>query len=192
MKIIAFTGEIGNGKSTAAERLSSFYLPAEVRELGFADPLKRACLAVFGGELKNYYGTQAEKAEPTKFWEEALGPNYSTYRKIMQTFGTEVMRNHVDKNIWIHSMGRSLERAREEGKELVIITDLRYDNEATFVRQQGGAIIECINLSLPTKVETDTHSSEQGILPELIDMQLAAKSLDELYAGVETIVHAYG
>ena len=191
MKIIAFTGEIGHGKSTASARLQGFYKPEEVTEKSFADPIKRACMAIYGGSYKNYYGTQADKAEATPFWAGALGPNYATYRKIMQTFGTEVMRTHVDREIWVLCMGAQIAKAREDGKELVVINDLRFDNEAEYIRKEGGSIIECINLNI-IKDTAVSHASEAGIRPELIDMQLAAKDLDELYAGVETIVQAYG
>ena len=192
MKIIGFTGIVGSGKSTSAARLAGYYLPEEVREINFADPLKRACWGIFGGEHRNYYGTQADKAEETPFWREALGPNYATYRKIMQTFGTEVMRNHVDKEIWVKCMDNAIKKARADGKDLVVITDVRFDNEGKYLKGIGASIIECINLSLPVSDTPDTHQSEQGILPDYIDMQLASKNLDELHAGIEHIVHAYG
>ena len=184
--LVGLSGVIGSGKDTFFQFLHE-YATSKTKRLptryAFADNLKEACLSIFGGSRDNYFGTQAQKLEEASYWKPILGEAYSSYRKIAQTFGTEVCRNNVHPHIWALSL-----MARIESKintDLIVITDVRFDNEAEIIKKHGGIILEIVNLN--NKNEKSDHISEAGVNPDLITMQVAAGSLEELKASAGTI-----
>jgi hypothetical protein len=144
MRIIAFTGLAGSGKSAAAEWL--------VKECGFirhsfAQPIKDMVAACWP------MCTDKSAAYP-----ELEG---KTLRHTYQTLGTEWGRNHMGENLWANYLINSL-----EGGGRYVIDDLRYDNEALLLRKVGSAIIEIRREVGPAM----SHSSEQGVAPALVDV----------------------
>lgn len=68
---------------------------------------------------------------------------------------------------------------RYPGVETLIVTDVRFDNEAQRVKDTGGEVWEVIGgQSIPS---SDGHASEAGVAPELVDVSiLNHEGLDEL------------
>lgn len=148
--IIGICGHKGSGKSTVASMLEEL-LGYEVTM--FAQRLKEATCALSGCTMQDL--------ESQDFKENTLVPDYlmpyipsnvkPTYRAFLQYWGTEVMRKYND-NIWIDSTLSSC------GNE-VIISDVRFPNEAQAIRSKGGIIV---------KVERpgcggDGHASETSV-----------------------------
>ena len=80
---------------------------------------------------------------------------YGTPRLAYQIFGTEVMRNLVHENFWIEAA-----RIFCEKNSNVIIPDVRFENEADFVRENG----ELIVIDRPdNSLDVGQHASEAGI-----------------------------
>lgn len=161
-KIIGLAGKKGCGKSTLASHLR-WYLDGAV-EYSFALPLKRAIREVFGFDDKQL-GLSPDpdntKESRDEFWGE-------TPRKIMQVVGTELFRDKLAElfpdnerfgkgNIWISAFEKWLQGNTKH--EHVIVSDVRFPNEAEAIRKLGGEIwlIERPSLS----AQTDSHSSEQ-------------------------------
>lgn len=96
-------------------------------------------------------------------------------RYIMQTLGTEWGRELIHPDIWV----RLAEAALFERGERMIISDVRFDNEAEFVRSKGGVILHVDRILAP-KVEA--HASEIGIRQSPMDMYvLNDRTIDQLY-----------
>lgn len=161
-KIIGLAGKKGCGKSTLASHLR-WYLDGAV-EYSFALPLKRAIREVFGFDDKQL-GLSPDpdnsKESRDEFWGE-------TPRKIMQVVGTELFRDKLAElfpdnerfgkgNVWISAFEKWLKGNTKH--EHVIVSDVRFPNEAEAIRKLGGEIwlIERPSLS----AQTDSHSSEQ-------------------------------
>ena len=181
MKLVGITGLLGSGKDTLGRFLrdeGSFRYNAVPQHTFFAEPLKEACLAAFGGKRENYFGTQEEKEQASEFWAKHLGPKYATYRKILQTVGTDVFRTHVHRDFWALNMQNKLEEYAKGKNNLVTVTDIRFDNEAKLVKSMGGLVVHVQNLN--NKYKKAEHSSEDGILGELIDFNIVAGNLEEL------------
>lgn len=100
----------------------------------------------------------------------------SSWRELMQHIGTDWGREYVNENIWLYWMPKSGH----------FITDVRRDNEAQAVIDQGGLIIKVIDDRKGAIVKS--HVSEEGISKDLIritvnnngslkDLQDVAKSL---------------
>lgn len=96
-------------------------------------------------------------------------------RYIMQTLGTEWGRELIHPDIWV----KLAECVLFERGERIIISDVRFDNEADFIRNHGGVILHVTRDYAP-KVEA--HASEQGIRPSPLDLYVGNHgTIDELY-----------
>lgn len=85
-------------------------------------------------------------------------------RRLLQLIGTEFARG-INDNIWI-------EIAEQEYKDQgsLIITDVRFKNEAEWIHKKGGSVIQIIGRD--NSGSKDLHSSESGIPGDLIDVKL--------------------
>lgn len=142
MKLIALCGAAGAGKDTVADML-----PA--RKLAFADALYREVAEAWGVE-QHVLRCRETKETPLDSLEMqrcadgdfCFGPRYRELwhsprspRQILQWWGTEYRRGQ-NPNYWIDRMVETL--AAEAGS--VVITDVRFPNEAALVRQLGGQL----------------------------------------------------
>lgn len=117
MFAIGFAGQARSGKTTAATHLLS-QLPDRWVTAAFADPIK-AMLLTMGvscvDELKD-----------------VVHPLYGqTPRYMMQTLGTQWGRNMIGDNTWVNAFYHRYETAS------IIVSDVRYENEAQMVRDNG-------------------------------------------------------
>ena len=77
-------------------------------------------------------------------------------RTLMQYYGTEVMRNHIGKEVWVNStINKAIQLRDYYG--FAVIADVRFVNEWQAVRNVGGKIVHVVRGRLEDKVE---HSSE--------------------------------
>lgn len=61
-------------------------------------------------------------------------------RRLLQALGTEVGRELLGEDIWTTAARRRIESLRAEGKP-VVITGIRFPNEAAMVRELGGVLV---------------------------------------------------
>lgn len=162
MKIIGITGKIGAGKDTLANRLAEKTLERGDYQpiiLSFATPLKNACCAFFGWPDIVYTDrVLKEKIDP--FW--GISP-----RRAAQMLGTEGFRELFGGDVHIKAMEKTILSLPELDKKLILIPDVRFENEASFVRNKGGMIIH-VKPAKDTNTEqldvtTRAHKSEEGI-----------------------------
>jgi hypothetical protein len=149
MKIVGITGMAGSGKDTLGDILGG-------EHLSFAEPLKRVCSYVFDIPYDEL-NTQEGKA---RVHENGFG---FTNRRILQLVGTDAFRNLVDSEVWVAKFRREAEEF-----EYVVVTDLRFDNEAEIIKSMGGVIISITRDNNP--IEVEDHSSEVGVSDDLIDL----------------------
>jgi len=136
--LIGIAGKAGSGKDTVADLL------AERMKFGrhsFAKPIKDMLYVGLG---------LMDKAD-----ELAMELYGCTYRKLAQTLGTEWGRKLIDPDIWL----AATKRATMGGQ--FIISDVRFNNEAEFIRKYG----ILIQLERPGQdvIEESDHSSEEGV-----------------------------
>lgn len=206
MILIGLHGRMGSGKDTAAALIKERYSTLQdngsaiVATAAFADPLKRACFEMFGGDLKNYFGTQKDKEKELPFWKEQLGDKWGTYRDILQQYGTQVIREHLHQDFWIMCMQRRIETAKAEGAGIFIITDLRFPNEAKMIKALGGHIVHVVYTENRNPVKLtypkwwqfwkspEPHASERPLPKELINTKIETSTISQLEDRVETLV----
>ncbi len=99
-------------------------------------------------------------------------PNY-TVGRLLQLFGTEVGRKEFGEDVWVDTFRRA---RLESGAEMYIASDLRFENEAAYVRASGGRAyrIERPDAQSATDIKAAAgrdavHASETQMLdPKLI------------------------
>lgn len=84
---------------------------------------------------------------------------YIKLRVLMQYFGTDICRNHIDNNIWINStMSKAINIAIN--KTLCIIPDVRFSNEADAIRNNSKILYGGLIKINRDNIDKDDHSSE--------------------------------
>jgi hypothetical protein len=107
--------------------------------------------------------------------EEVLEGIASSPRTLMQTLGTDWGRNIINKDLWLNCMEARL-KAYVDCKNLgykgafVIVTDVRFDNEAQKIKDLGGTVVQIARADAPEQVGAEQHASEAGVSPHLIDV----------------------
>lgn len=113
-------------------------------------------------------------------WDDAK--EIADVRRLLQQHG-ESARDVLDPQVWIHKAHNEVKKHIEAGTN-VVITDLRYPNEAEYVRDiWSGPVARVINDRAP---KGDTHKSEQPIPDRLISFPIENNgTLDELHEKIE-------
>ena len=191
-KLIGICGHAGSGKDTVADYIRHAH--DNTWKLAFAKPLKEAAAILFGIPLDAFTETDLKEV-PNTYWN-------LTPRAAAQFFGTEMVRETVDKLIpgigpdfWIHRLIMTLTGADEScvytEDDVVIIPDVRFQNEYDWIIDQGGIIIHLTRPGADGTVGIPGHSSEGGIVNmaplqtyELYNLG----TLEELYAKVDKII----
>lgn len=130
--LIGITGKKFSGKSTVARMLAD---ATGYEVMSFADRLKDVTVALTGCRREDLDSFDFKENEfVPEYLHVFCGGNVPTYRAFLQYFGTDVMRSYND-NIWIDStLGK--------GCDNVIVSDVRFKNEADAIRSRGGIIVK--------------------------------------------------
>lgn len=150
MIVIGLAGRAGSGKDTVGRCIVEQYGGTT---MAFATPLKDACRALFRLDSAQLHDA-AKKEQVDERWR--MSP-----RQLMQTLGTDVLRQRFGEDFFIRHMREAVaERVATHPTGFIVITDCRFENEADFVRSIGGHMIHLKRRSVDTPC---THESEQGI-----------------------------
>lgn len=153
MFIVGFTGKARAGKDTAGRFLFDKYGFATY---AMAHPLK-AMLGAIGFPPEKFQTTEEK---------EAIIPSLGvSYRHLAQTLGTDWMRDKVNPQGWVLLAKNAFDYTRTLGScPGLAITDVRFDNEAQMVREQGGLVVHILaNRDSGLQGATKNHVSEAGV-----------------------------
>lgn len=143
MKIIGIAGAAGSGKDTVADFLVMRFGYTKV---SMAGPLK-AALACLG------FAEPFNRDDKEKLIE---GFDF-TWREAAQKLGTEFGRA-LDPDIWVKIMATRFRR----GSDRLIVSDIRFGNEAEMIREQGGKMLFLAGRAADLGSNAG-HSSEAGV-----------------------------
>jgi hypothetical protein len=171
-QIVGITGLKRSGKDTSAEYLVNRYA---FDRYSFAQPLKDMISVLMNCvDSNDKYFSELHK-------EENIPGINASYRKLTQTIGTEWGRHMIDDNIWVNMLA-----ANTEYVDKIVISDVRFDNEAKWVKKNGGIIIKVTRPVL--KSSKDNHPSEQGIDESYIDHNIINDgTIDSLHSKLDAI-----
>jgi len=155
LPLIGIHGKANSGKDTLADMLIKMD-SADGMRYSFADPVKLTASSMFGIPIEHFYEREIKEIDNV-FW--GISP-----RKMAQIVGTDMARNCFDDQIWIkraHIEINNLPRISPWLK-FVVIPDVRFENEADFIRRNGGKLIHITRPDQRVIQESD-HESENGI-----------------------------
>jgi hypothetical protein len=125
--IIGLSGYAQSGKDSTAELLCLNY---QYRRVSFADPIRTGLLRL-NPKLDSL--THLQEYIDDFGWDNAK--HNPEVRRLMQRFGTEVGRKMFGEDFWIKMALRDLRK-----DERIVISDVRYPNEAEAIKQLGGQV----------------------------------------------------
>jgi hypothetical protein len=177
--LIGITGKAGSGKDTVADYLVRNH---SYKKLAWADPLKAGLAAMGFAE------------PPDRAIKEIKYSDFDfSWRQAAQRLGTEWGRA-LDPDIWIKLMARRLYGMQQENILVCgdpvhpVISDVRFENEAAMIRQQGGFVLHLIGRQVDLGTDA-THASEAGVACQAGDYRICnTGSLHDLYDQVEEML----
>lgn len=160
--VVGLTGAAGAGKDTAARILVEAY---GYKRLAFADPIKDG-LAGLLSLPRHVFDDPTLKERPI----EHLGER--TPRALMQWMGTDVLRKQIGDDVFLRIMAQRINEV--EGAAGVVVTDVRFDDEARLVRSAGGVVVRIARPGAGAALAEDErrHPSENGVDPALVDLTI--------------------
>lgn len=203
--IVGISGLIGSGKDTIADYLINSH---GFKRESFAGTLKDAVSSVFGWDRILLEGRTIQardwREQIDYWWATRLNIPHLTPRWILQYWGTEVCRHGFHDDIWVASLENKIRNTQDN----IVISDVRFTNEATAIRNQGGICIRVMrgtdpewmphavnymnNLSLDSKELLDNekvHASEYSWAAVYFDHVLHNDSdLNHLYTQIKKLI----
>lgn len=145
--LIGLVGKAMAGKSIAASYLEHVH---GFHGAAFADPMRAGLKALLLMQDRDF---DPERMEIPIEW---IG---QSPRQLLQSLGTEWGRNLVHRHIWVIAMAQKLRPVLRIGND-VVISDVRFVDEAEMVHRLGGQIWRIVRPGAETTAHTD-HTSEQ-------------------------------
>ena len=172
IRLLGITGPKRHGKDTVAQAIAE-HCRGAIR-MGMIDPVKEIVMTETGCPRSSLYGSETERTEE-RFEFSDRGHSISG-RHLLQWLGTEAIRQRLGADailrVW---RGRVLEAP---DAALILIPDVRFDNEAEEIIRNHGAVISMHREgAAPSR---DHHASEQPIRPDLIMRSFTCSSAHEV------------
>lgn len=162
--LIGLAGHAYAGKDTAAGMLADLARPyMDVTVRAFAWPMREMLSAIIP---HSYMHEPAKKELPVP----GIG---ASYRELAQTLGTDWGRRHFG-DIWVRIMEQAVfadesHFGRLGRHHLVLIPDVRFVSESTWIHQHGGHVIR---LQRAEAANTRSHVSEREWLDLAADAEI--------------------
>lgn len=176
--LIGLSGKAGSGKDTLGDHLIAAH---GFQRVALADPLKQ--LAVKANPIIPINGGERfPLADLVKMfgWDKAKG--YPEARRFLQHLGQGVRA--LEEDFWVNAAGRKIDRHLVDGTP-VVLTDVRYANEAKFVESRG----VLIRLERPGMPWTGDHPSETSLDSWPFRTRIVNDgSIEELHTKVDRLV----
>lgn len=170
--LIGLTGYAGSGKDTVREILEHRH---EIDGLAFADPIRDMLTALFDtcGVDTDWMTDRERKEKPIP----EIG---ASYRTLAQQLGTEWGRA-IDPDLWLKIAAAKIAMYRKYDSKGVVISDVRFPNEAAWIKAQGGVIWRIIR---PGVEPVRAHASEDMIASLPYDYVIDNRST------IDNLIHA--
>ena len=173
-KILAFSGKKGRGKTLSAIYLSQKY---DFKVVAFADRLKELSVNMFPFTYEQLHGPLKEIPYNNYNW---------SPRDFMIKFGS--FMRYWDQSYWIKAIDLDTKL------QPLVIHDLRYRNEAAYLRERGAIIIRLERYKRYCPYEDSNDSSEtdlDGYNFDYIIPEFANVLKTDLYKALDYVVEKY-
>lgn len=182
--LIGFSGKAGAGKTTVAEAIVERAMSIKI---AMADPLTHMVISVLEiadipiDKVIHYLHEGKDETIPL------FG---QSTRDMKRAWGDQMREKNPD--IFVRLAEAQIEYYRERLPGIpVLIDDIRMQNEAEWVKEQGGYIVHITRPKAGLRKVTP-HKSEDGFDSNLVDMRIQNdKGIDELESWAHTIAHMH-
>jgi hypothetical protein len=176
VEILGLSGWARNGKDTVADHLISKY---GYERISFAAPMKEALYRLNPKiTINNVVSTPIRIGVDIYGWDD-LKTHGPEVRELLQRFGTEVGREMFGEDFWVNAAIDSI----EDGSK-VIVSDVRYPNEADAIKKLGGEVWRVVR---PGFGAANGHASEHALNNYKFDYILDNNSgMELLYDSVDS------
>ncbi len=177
--LIGIAGRARSGKDTAAQHLVNHH---GFQSYAFADPLRDGLMHILNLSPCDFEGDQKEQPLP---W---LG---RSPRELMQSLGTEWGRNAVHPELWLLLAEQNLDllTRTHDTAQGIVVSDIRFENEADFIRKRGGLVVHISRGNAPL---VNSHVSEAGVQLHDLDVQIFNDdTVEEFLTDIDNLVSAF-
>lgn len=170
MRLIGLSGAIGAGKDTVAGILQE--IDDTFVALSFKAGMVSSLMDIFELESAELFFNRELKEIPSP---RLMG---HTPRYVMQTFGTDFIRNKIHEDFFVFRTENKLKKLLPSYG--VIVTDVRFANDVEMVKRNGGVIWHIVRPSNPHT--SSSHISEHQNIQEFADTVIIneGENLDSL------------
>lgn len=173
MILIGITGRTKNkcisrsGKTTVANEIQVISMATVY---SFANPIRRMIKAGLGidcfDQLLEYGDSKTQKISWLSTKEKDISIRY-----LMESLGTGWGRNMLREDLWLVVANRFLNEYRDK-TNIVVISDIRFQNEMDFVRSNGGVMIHVCrpNYNYKQPIKNDLFGI-LGILQKILNIR---------------------
>ena len=167
--VIGFAGKARSGKDTAGAYLVEQY---HFLRYSFAQPLKDGAKAMFN---------LTDEQEKNK--DKVIEPWGKSPREIYQLLGTDIART-IDRRVWIKNAEMFVKKSLGRS---IVITDVRFKNEAEWIKSLGGVVIFLESKTRGIHTRT-LHASENGLTADDVDLIIENDgTINALYEKLEEL-----
>jgi hypothetical protein len=181
-KLVGLVGRSGSGKD---KFFSQVLAPLGYTRLSLADAVRVFSILLF---TRVYEGIEKDTSSLLRvfpyLYQEMFSMNKSPLaRTIQQYVGTELVKRKFDRDYWIKVLD-PLVRERTERGIKVAITDIRFPEEAEYIRNNGGLLIKITGSSRYSEGDlVADHDSE--MLVDQIECHITDGKFTELLKALE-------
>ena len=157
-RLIGLTGYAGTGKDTVRAALQKHGFEG----FAFADPMRNMIR-----ELLQTSGIGQHWMDWRECKEEVIPALGVSYRHLAQTLGTEWGRNTLGEGFWLKSADAYMAKMIKQKASAFVVSDVRFANEAAWVRHHGGVIWRVHRDAAQPVREHVSESGVDDIAPDL-------------------------
>ena len=163
MYVIAFSGRMQSGKSTAANFIKGYFeddsMYPSVKIYNFADKLKMYCHELYNIPLHLLYGSNEDKNTLTNIYRSKfdillnreLTEGYATVRQVLQDMAS-ILRS-IDDECFVNACKNQI---KKDNPYIALIGDMRFNNEFHAMKE----IDNFYNIKFTRNIINSDHTSE--------------------------------
>ena len=175
--IVGLCGLARSGKDTAAAHLVDNF---GYRRIAFADAMRTALERLDPFVQLGSAHLRLSTVLAARGWDAAK--EAPDVRRLLQRFGTEVGRSMMGEDVWVDMALRGV-----SPDDRVVVTDVRFPNEAAAVRRLGGIVVEVQRPGAGLGGDVATHASE-AMAFDRDRVLFNDGTIDELHAAVARLL----
>lgn len=190
--IIGLTGKRGVGKDVVGAYLVKNHA---FERKSFADPLKHSVATLFDIPFEDIDRMKLDgttyigigNATSSDDLELSNPRKMLSFREFLQRYSTEAHRDSFDLDFWVNV---SLPLNGFYSGRAIVVTDVRFANEAERISELGGHVIKIVRPDLDDKDHHRSETEQEEIEPDYVIKNEG--TIEELYSNVESILTQAG